>query len=280
MLATDQLSNYRRDGYLVVPALFVQEEVEKLSDHFMALRHAGAYPGDSSGVEAGSADPLKQYPRMIHMNRWDEISLRWMLDARIAACLTELLGMEPFAVQTMLYFKPPGARGQALHQDQFYLRVQPGTCMAAWLALDRCDEENGCMQIVPGSSDLPVLCTQSADTQVSFTDVTVPIPEGLSAVPVVMEAGDVLFFNGSVIHGSYPNTSRERFRRALIGHYIVGNAEQVAQYYHPILRMDGSEVTLGVSTHGGPCGVWRERDGRPVVEMTDPTRVPVGAQHE
>ena len=40
-----------------------------------------------------------------------------------------LLGREPYAAQTMFYFKPPGARGQALHQDQTPLRVQPGTCL-------------------------------------------------------------------------------------------------------------------------------------------------------
>jgi ectoine hydroxylase-related dioxygenase (phytanoyl-CoA dioxygenase family) len=62
--------------------------------------------------------------------------------------LTTLLdGVEPFAVQTMLYFKPPGARGQAVHQDQYYLRVDPGTRIAAWQALDRCDEENGCLEV-------------------------------------------------------------------------------------------------------------------------------------
>jgi ectoine hydroxylase-related dioxygenase (phytanoyl-CoA dioxygenase family) len=180
----------------------------------------------------------------------------------------------------MLYFKPPSARGQALHQDQYYLRVQPGTCMAAWMALDRCDEENGCLQVVPGSHRLPVLCTEKADTSVSFTDITVPVPESIRVVPVVMEAGDVLFFHGSLIHGSYPNTTTDRFRRALIGHYIVGEAEKVARFYHPVLRMDGTEVTLEVSEAGGPCGVWTERDGRPVVELAEPAAVAAGAMHE
>ncbi|HLV80175.1 MAG TPA: phytanoyl-CoA dioxygenase family protein, partial [Chthonomonadaceae bacterium] len=218
MLQTNHVELYKRDGYVVVPQVFSPEEVATYRDHYMALRAAGSYPGDFDGVNITSADPLKRFPRMIHMHRWDEISRRWMLDPRLNECLTGLLGREPFAVQTMLYFKPPGARGQALHQDQSYLRVQPGTCMAAWLALDPCDEENGCMRVVPGSHELPLLCTEKADTNLSFTDVTVPVPKDLPVAPVIMEAGDVLFFNGSVIHGSYPNTSQDRFRRALIGH--------------------------------------------------------------
>jgi ectoine hydroxylase-related dioxygenase (phytanoyl-CoA dioxygenase family) len=280
MLTIEQREEYQRDGYLVARTLFAPAEVEELREHYMALREQGARPGDFSGVDATSVDPLKRYPRMIHMHRWDEASLRWLIDARLNACMTDLLGTEPYAVQTMLYFKPPGARGQALHQDQYYLKVQPGTCIAAWLALDVCDEESGCMQVVPGSHRLPVLCTEKADTTVSFTDITVPVPEGVPIVPVLMAPGDVMFFHGSVIHGSYPNTSADRFRRALIGHYIVGEAEKVARYYHPVLRMDGTEVTLEVSEAGGPCGVWTERDGQPVVELAEPAAVAAGPAHE
>src|SRR5262249_10808223 len=153
---------YDENGYLVVERLFTEEELAFYRDHYMHMRAQGSYPGDSSGVDVTSADPLKRYPRMIHMHRWDDVSLKGMIDPRLNACMTALLGREPFAVQTMLYFKPAGARGQALHQDQYYLRVRPGTCMAAWLALDRCDEENGCLQAVPGSHRWPVLCTKKA----------------------------------------------------------------------------------------------------------------------
>lgn len=268
------VEQFTQNGYTVARGLFSPGEVTRYRDHYMTLRAAGSYPGDTAGVDVTSNDPLKRFPRMIHMHRWDEISLRWMLEPRINAWLTALSGIEPYAVQTMLYFKPAGARGQALHQDQYYLRVQPGTCLAAWLALDDCDEENGCLQVVPGTHNLPLLCTVKADTTQSFTDVTVPLPEGVGPAPVVMAAGDVLFFNGQLIHGSFPNTSADRFRRSLIGHYIVGDAEKVAQFYHPALRMDGTPVELDVSAQGGPCGVWVTQEGKPVVEIqtVDPNK--------
>jgi phytanoyl-CoA hydroxylase len=258
---------YQENGYVVVAGLFTHDEVACYRAHYMTLRHDGSYPGDLVGVGPASNDPLKRYPRMIHMHRWDEVSLRWLLDERLNACMSGLLGRAPYAVQTMLYFKPPGARGQALHQDNFYLKAQPGSCMAAWMALDDCDEANGCMQIVPGSHTWPMLCTTKADTRVSFTDVTVPLPPDVATRPVVMEAGDVLFFNGALVHGSYPNTTTDRFRRALIGHYIEGAAEQVAQFYHPALRMDGRPLELAISQGGGACGVWVERDGKQMIEL-------------
>lgn len=253
-----QIDAFQTDGYVVLSNLFTPAEVNTLRDHYMQLRAAGTHPGDFAGVDLQSKDPLKKYPRMIHMHRWDATSLQWLIDSRLDEVMSALLGKSPYAVQTMLYFKPPGARGQALHQDQYYLRVQPGTCIAAWMALDDCDEMNGCLQVVPGTQDLPLLCTTDADTSQSFTDVTVPLGPDMQPVPVRMQAGDVLFFNGQLIHGSFPNTSTDRFRRSLIGHYIVGDAQKVAEFYHPVLRMDGTEIALDVSDKGGECGVWTE----------------------
>jgi phytanoyl-CoA hydroxylase len=259
---------FEEHGYFVARGLFDPGEATFWRDYFTRLREAGAYPGDVVGVDPDSNDPLKRYPRMIHMHRWDQVALDWLLEPRVARALTTLLGgREPFAVQTMLYFKPPRARGQAVHQDQYYLRVKPGTCIAAWMALDPCDEENGCLEVLPDSQDWPVLCTIPADTTQSFTDITVPLPEDAELVPVIMEPGDVLFFNGSLVHGSKPNRS-ERFRRSLVGHYIEGDARECALWYHPALRLDGSTMELERGVGGGPCGEWVDRDGRPVIELT------------
>ena len=269
MLSTlDLKSTYEEQGYAVARHLFTPDEVALLREHYMRLRTQGSHLGDLIGVDSTSGDPLKRYPRMIHMHRWDDVSLHWLLDRRFHSILRDLLGREPYAVQTMLYFKPPSSRGQALHQDQYFLKAHPGTCLAAWLALDPCDEANGCMQVVAGSHRWSILCTTKADTTISFTDVTVPLPEGQKACPVLMEAGDVLFFGGSLVHGSFPNTTADRFRRALIGHYVSGDAEHVTAFLQPVLHLDGTMVTLKVTEPGGPCGVWVEKDGHPVIEMS------------
>jgi hypothetical protein len=117
------LDRFRQNGYVVVPQLFPPDEVEAHRRHFMALRATGPHPGDFVAAEPRPRDPLRQYPRLINMHRWDAQSLGFLLDERLRRWLTAFLGREPYAVQTMLYFKPPGARGQALHQDQFFLRV-------------------------------------------------------------------------------------------------------------------------------------------------------------
>ena len=71
-----------------------------------------------------------------------------------------------------------------------------------------------------------------------------------------MKAGDVLFFNGSLIHGSTPNTSATRFRRSLIFHYVPEGSAEMSECYHSRLTFGGREVTsIAAATGGGPCGV-------------------------
>ena len=154
----------------------------------------------------------------------------------------------------MFYFKPPGARGQALHQDQFYLLVEPGTCIAAWTAMDDCDVENGAIYVVPKTNDAPIVCPDMANKSESYTTHFVPVPKGLKPQLVPMKAGDTLFFNGSIIHGSGPNRSKTRFRRSFICHYASGDVQKISNSYRPLIRMDGSEYEVASQVSGGPCG--------------------------
>jgi ectoine hydroxylase-related dioxygenase (phytanoyl-CoA dioxygenase family) len=159
----------------------------------------------------------------------------------------------------MYYFKGPGARGQGLHQDNLFLACEPGTCYAAWIAVDDCDEENGAMVVVPGTGGWRLICDGfdqgEAVTEEFFIDASLRLPEGCEPKPALMKAGDVLFFNGSLVHGSYRNRSADRWRRSLIFHYAPQSCQRIADFYHPLVAMDGSEAVAGRSPSGGPCGV-------------------------
>ena len=256
-----QAAQFEREGYLILRQLFSPAEISEIRDTFMAENAAGPVPGLSDGhASTDPADPLAFYPRMMHPHAHPELSVgplarRYMLDRRLHPVLRVLLGKEPVAVQSMFYFKPPQARGQELHQDNFYLRVKPGTCMAAWVAVDDVDAENGGMKVVPGSHRLDVFCPQKADMRVSFTSDYVPIPDGMHAEHVDMKAGDVLFFNGSLIHGSTPNTSLDRFRRSLIFHYVPRDSQELAHWYRHPMTFDEQVLEIPAAVGGGPCGV-------------------------
>lgn len=240
------LSNeYNTLGYTIVRQLYSQDEIDGLLLHYMKLhfdQQAVAPERNSKEI-----DPLKIYPRILQPHRYDATSRQALLNPKIRAILVDLWGQAPYAASSMFYFKPPKARGQALHQDQYYILSEPEPCIAVWIAMEDCDEENGCLRVVPGSHTLPVLGTVAADTTKSFKNVKVPLPEGMTEVPVTLKAGDALIFQGHVLHGSLPNTSATRFRRALILHYIQGDSTGVAEFFNPVVHFDGTEINLRTS---------------------------------
>lgn len=255
-LTDAELEHFQTQGYTIIRGLFDRAEIEELQGEFTALHAGGRVPRhfeQKPQPEGGPYDPLRDYPRVMFPHQINEVSRRRLLDPRLNAVLEKLLGEEVLAAQSMFYFKPPGARGQALHQDNFYLRVEPGTCVAAWIACDDIDRDNGGLEVVPGTHAMDLYCPEEADLDVSFTRDYVPPPPGLDPVPVDLDPGDVLFFNGSLVHGSGPNTTADRFRRSFICHYVGRSAERIATWY-PTLTMDGQRVHLPESEGGGPCG--------------------------
>jgi hypothetical protein len=256
-LSPAQIARYHEQGHLLVSGLLSVSELAELTAMADRLHARGSIKGcfTIGTAEEIARDPLKLYPRMMHPHRVDPTAKRYMLHVGILDALADLFGEEPLAAQSMWYWKPPGARGQALHQDNFYLRVHPGNCIAAWVAVDPADRENGGLVVAPGSHRLDIFCPEEADLDQSFSRHFVPVPAGLEEAPVDMAPGDVLFFGGNLIHGSYPNRSAERFRRSFICHYVGASSEQVARFYRPLFRRDGREVVLDDAPEdGGPCG--------------------------
>lgn len=258
-LTPAQYQQWMDAGYLVLSGFLDQDRVVDLRDTFMDAARGGPVPGLSDDHHVEPGDPLHRWPRMMHPHRHLDLPVgavarRAFFDPRLGEVLGDLLGEEALAAQSMFYFKPPGARGQDFHQDNFYLRVAPGTCVAAWFAIDRADSDNGGLAVVPGSHRLPVACPERSDASRSFIDHRVNIPPGLHAKHLILDPGDVLFFNGSVIHGSLPNTTADRWRRSLICHYLPRSSAEINTWYHPVHRFDGTPWTIAAASGGGPCG--------------------------
>lgn len=256
-LSAEQVEHYHTQGYLIVPGTFDATEIEHVRDHFDLLARDGkAIPGYwTPDLTADPvAKPLARYPRVMHPHRYNEFCRRMMLHPRIEMILRDLMGEEPVACQSMYYFKPPGAKGQALHQDNYYLRVKPCTCVAGWVAIDPSTPENGGLVVVPGTQNQEIICPSVADDSESFTTHLVNAPKGMKAIHTRLHPGDGLFFNGSLIHGSGPNRSASQWRRSFICHYMPRSSQAVAKFYAPIFDFKGNAVEYDHDTSGGPCG--------------------------
>lgn len=255
ILNEQQMEQFEKEGYLIVKGVFQAGEVEEIRSTFEGISQTSIPGFFEPDFQTGAEDPLKRYPRVMHPHRFNSIAKNYMLHPGVMAILEDLYGEEAYAAQSMFYYKPPRSKGQALHQDNFYLKVEPGNCIAAWTAIDRCDEENGCMLLVPKTNHYEIVCPELSDKNESFTTHYVKPPKDEKPVPAVMEPGDVLFFNGNLIHGSYRNKSQDRFRRAFICHYANSSAYRISHWYNPLYRADGSEVEFELNPDGGPCGI-------------------------
>ncbi|MBP2356132.1 ectoine hydroxylase-related dioxygenase (phytanoyl-CoA dioxygenase family) [Kribbella aluminosa] len=251
-------ATYERDGVVQIDGLLAAAEIDEIRAAFMEQvardRNAVGAVHEVAGDEI-----LAKYPRFMHPHRRTDlligrIARSYLADRRIVDIVTELIG-PAWGAQSMFYFKPPSARGQAMHQDNYFLRAHPETCLAAWIAIDDCDAENGALSVVPGSHTMEVVCPDEADAEESFTRGLVRPPAGMEARQTRMRAGDVLFFHGSTVHGSLPNTSADRFRRSLIFHFVPKASQEISDGYLPLLDPDtGEDVTITTASGGGPCG--------------------------
>ncbi|GFZ48358.1 hypothetical protein JCM24511_06106 [Saitozyma sp. JCM 24511] len=264
---------YAREGVVCFRQLLPREEIDLIRKTFTDEVESVSASGSGSGSALAhndhvpADDVLARYPRFVHPHRHPEtdagrVARRYLVDQRLVRVAESLIG-DAYGAQTMFYFKPPGARGQAMHQDNWFLKAHPETCLAAWVCIDDADEENGGLMFVPGSHRNDVLCHGDSDPSISFSKNTVPIPEGLARVQSELQAGDVVFFHGSMVHGSMPNRSNDRFRRSLILHYVPRASSQVAEWYLPLIDpRDAGETRIAAAPLGGPCGeAWTADEG-------------------
>jgi phytanoyl-CoA hydroxylase len=260
LITPAQERQFHELGYCVVDPLFTETEIAEIEAFFDEYKVNGAKIFDTGSGRAafqyGEIDPRERQVRAMHPHRYDSRPLRWFLNPKVAAVLEVLLGKPALGAQTMYYYKPPGARGQGMHQDNFYLLAAPATCIAAWTAIDAADEENGCLWVVPKSNHGGILCPEEGKARWNgYGDSHITkFPREEKPIPVPVPRGSTMFFGGNLIHGSGPNRTKDRSRRTFIGHYIDEASDQVARFYHPVVNMQGVVVSnVAIPEGGGPC---------------------------
>jgi ectoine hydroxylase-related dioxygenase (phytanoyl-CoA dioxygenase family) len=256
LIGPAQIEQFHDLGYCVVDGLFTADELADIEAFFEEYKKIGAAVFDA-GLKFTDIDPGKQQLRAMHPHRYSEKAKQWGINPRVMAVLAALFGKPALLAQTMYYFKPPGAKGQGMHQDNFYLLAKPATCIAAWTAIDAAKIDNGCLYVVPTSQRKNILCpAEGAEGWMNYGDSHIkPFPRDCTPVPLEVERGQTVFFSGNLIHGSGPNRTKDRSRRTFIGHYIDETSEQVSQFYHPVINARGEVVSnVAAPTGGGPCG--------------------------
>ncbi len=251
-VSVQEYVTFREQGFLIVRNLVPPEDVQELNEHMDRIV-AGTehFPGVKPPPAEWDPDKKVGYYLRVHMlHRVLPIHERFLLHPRVLDVLEALIGPDVLSLQSMLFFKQPGQPGQGYHQDSYYIPTLPDTLCGAWLALDKVDEENGCLWMTVGSQNEPVYPDSDGVTpngqrdlsdiepiaNASYTDESV---NGLTRVArkyagrevkAEVAPGDVVFFGGHILHRSHANNSKTRTRRAFVGHYC--NARSWVPWNH------------------------------------------------
>jgi ectoine hydroxylase-related dioxygenase (phytanoyl-CoA dioxygenase family) len=257
LISPAQIEQFHRDGWCVVDALFTLGEIDAIEAFFEIYKNNGAAVYDNN-FRFDEIDPTQFQVRAMHPHRYSERVKQCGLNPRVMEVLATLLGQSALLVQTMYYFKPPGAKGQGMHQDNFYLLAAPATCIAAWTAIDSSSLDNGCLYVVPGSHRHKIHCPKAipGETWNRYGDSHInPFPRDAKPIPVEVPRGSTMFFGGQLIHGSGPNRTTNRSRRTFVGHYVNEATTSLSKFYHPVHNAAGEVVSsVAIDQNGGPCG--------------------------
>lgn len=233
-LDESDVERFRRDGFILIERVLGDGQLSLLRESFPKLFagrfDTGVYPDEWYWREGMSLPDVTR-----HMaNAWkaDLAVAGLALAEGIGRAAARLSGWDGVRLgQDTIWWKPPGAKAVALHQDSSFMDfLDPPRTITCWFTLDDTSPEAGTIEYVRGSHLWPLT----------------PIPEGFHApddyrapmrhaaaeagvaqpeiCPIEAPAGSCVFHSGEVWHGSGPNSTEERMRRSIGIHMVASDA--------------------------------------------------------
>lgn len=236
-ISDDDVAFYHENGYLIVPNALSPDEVESLRNETTAICRGdrGEVNNLPEVADEDSDDEVNQRVLCIHMiHKISPLMYDALAQPVLAETLTRIIGPNVKCMQSMLFIKASGKPGQAWHQDEIYIPTRDRSLTGGWIALDDATTENGCLWVIPGSHKRGILWPQRVqhDNHFDCAHETFRFPyTDDDAIPVEVEAGSIVFFNGYLLHRSLPNRTASGFRRALVNHYM--SAESLLPWHLP-----------------------------------------------
>jgi phytanoyl-CoA hydroxylase len=252
-LGPDAARFYEENGFLVLENALNLEEVAEMNAETLRIcrGQAGAIQG-AQEMGAGESDEevLRRYLCIHFPDRISETMTKYLGHPSMVDVLTRVIGPDVKCMQSMLFVKAAGKPGQAWHQDELYIPTRDRSLCGGWIAMDDATVENGCLWVIPGSHKPGILWPQHdhGDRRFDCAWESVQFPyTAADEVPVEVKAGSIVFFNGYLLHRSFPNRAQSGYRRVLVNHYM--SAQSLLPWYHtdqkvPIGTADARDIRM------------------------------------
>ncbi len=220
MLEQRDIDFFNREGYLHVPALFNEEEMDSLDRDLAAIveHWATVDPGWSGPWRKAYMDEeTERQSKLMSMHDLHFYSAQWLhavTHPRLVEVLGGLLGDNVELHHTTLHAKPPQTGHPfPLHQDNAFYEHTNDRYVDVLVHLDDTCHENGEIRFMARSHHLGYL-PHITETQEGPCTPHLPVDQYPLAdtVPVPARRGDVVCFNILTLHGSHINRT-DRIRR-------------------------------------------------------------------
>jgi phytanoyl-CoA hydroxylase len=211
-LTPDEMTRYHEDGYIVVPDFFSKQELADIYDEINGFENSGMLPAKPTGDHAGYIWELAML---------SDKTKYFASDERILNVLEDIVYPGIAIYSSKVVSKLPNTETVChWHQDDaYYNKVgESKVRMSIWVPLTDATLENGCLWVVPGSHKQglqPYKVKDSGTCRLSLIEDQVDLSK---AVPLEVEAGNLVLFSAMLWHGSKGNQT-DRVRRAFIVSY-------------------------------------------------------------
>lgn len=253
-LTSEQLADYKRDGFLVLPDFvggtacdYLRARTEKLIYDFDPRGVASIFSTHEQNrlandyfLESASSihfffeedaflpdGTLKQSKeRSINkighaLHDLDPVFNEFSRTPGLKQLAADLGLDDALLLQSMYIFKQPRIGGEVnCHQDSTFLYTEPQNIIGLWFALEDATLENGCLRAIPGGHKLGLKqrWLRGAEGMHFETFDSDPWPED-ELVPLEVTKGSLILLHGLLPHKSLANRS-SRSRHAFTLHLI------------------------------------------------------------
>lgn len=234
-------TSFQENGFCKVGAVLSPKTIREIRSRFPLIFagtfNTGIYPDEWHWREGIS----KEGAAREICNAWkaDRIIANTVLCEELGALAVALTGWNSARVaQDDCIWKPPGSGAVGHHRDGKYISEQfvplKNNSITVWIALDDADIDTGVIEYVPGSHKWSSTGSEHEhlnDFHGGVDDHQEPSRraakeagiKNMEVKALSVPAGHAVIHHQDIWHGSGPNTSPDRIRRALVVHLIDGN---------------------------------------------------------
>ena len=223
-LTDEQLTEYHANGFVVIPDVFPVNELDEMNVELDLVV--------SENLEKGNPVNAPSSGWLLQLGLLSEKTASFCEDSRVLDLVEDIVKPGIAIYSAKLVSKEPFESSIChWHQDNaYYDKTCPSdTRMSVWIPLEESTQEQGCLQVIPGShkGGLQPFSYKEGGTCNLGIDTEILLEE---RVYLPAKAGDMVLFSALLQHASDGNRTDKRRRAFIISYQEAtvgqGNGEQ------------------------------------------------------